>query len=244
MSEAEDKTLSRHQLKHFILKLDFLNIEANDIAFLVSKISPYFDRVEKKIETKYDIRINVPKSEISQKDGFTYICASNDKTLSFSENNKSITFESSKYKNYRTYLDIFEPLIEAMGGGCNHLEIKRIGMRFINEFPCQKISNIKNIFVERLAKPVALMLKSSSASRVIAMEEHNHEQYKLRAQYGVANQYYPEPIKIYDLLLDVDVFIDGVTKYDKINESTKLLNHAAYHYFTSSLKEDYISKLK
>lgn len=46
--KTSDNTLSKNEIKSFILKVDLINNDQLDIAKIAEKMSVYFDRTEKK----------------------------------------------------------------------------------------------------------------------------------------------------------------------------------------------------
>jgi uncharacterized protein (TIGR04255 family) len=239
-------TLSKNALKKFILKIDFGLLENSIIAEIVNSINPQFDRIEKRLIQGVKFKIDPQNTEVHKEETFDVICVSdiNGITLTFSERDGSITFESNKYKDKDTYLGILNSLIQSFSTLKYDYSSRRIGMRFINEFTCDRKSNISKIFDKRLASTVRSMLSTESNSRVIAMEESTAEQYKSRVQYGVINKFYPEPIRLYDLLLDLDFYIDTPVALIDFGEITKTLNKAAFYLFKSCMNPAYLEKMK
>lgn len=239
-------TLSKNALKQFILRIDFGLLENSIISNIVNSISPKFDRIERRLIQGVKFKIDPQNTEVQKQDTFDVICVSdiNGIMLTFSERDGSITFESNKYKDKDTYHGILNSLIESCTALKYDYSSRRIGMRFINEFTCDRKSNISKIFDKRLANIVRNMLSTDSNSRVIAMEESTAQQYKSRVQYGVINKFYPEQIRLYDLLLDLDLYIDTPVDIIDFGEITKTLNKAAFYSFKSCMNPAYLEKLK
>lgn len=241
-----NSTLSKNALKQFILRIDFEILNNSIISEIVNSISPKFDRIERRLVQGVKFKIDPQNTEVQKEETFDVICVSDiyGISLTFSEREGSITFESSKYKDKDTYFGILNSLIESFNALKHDCGSRRIGMRFINEFKCDRKSNISKIFDKRLASIVRSMLSTDSNSRVIAMEESTAPEYKSRVQYGVINKFYPEPIRLYDLLLDLDFYIDTPVNPIDFGEITKTLNKAAYYSFKSCINPSYLEKLK
>jgi uncharacterized protein (TIGR04255 family) len=242
----ENSTLTKNALKQFILRIDFGILENSLIANIVNIIAPSFDRIEKRIIQGIKFKIDPQSTEVQKNETHDIICVSdvNGMTLTFSERDGSITFESNKYKDKDTYLGVLNSLIEAFGTLDYAGNSRRIGMRFINEFVCDKKSQITKILDKRLANTIRGMLSSDTTSRVIAMEEGTTQEYKSRAQYGIVNKFYPEPIGVYDLILDLDFYIDAPTPHNDFGEAAKTLNKAAFYLFKACINPSYLEKLK
>jgi len=124
------------------------------------------------------------------------------------------------------------------------IKSKRIGMRFINEFPCDNIDSIKKVLRLEKAKIVTEMLKDINLSRSLAYTEYNHDGRKARVQYGVSNKFYPSVISKYDLVLDIDVYYDLQMQIDGWASAISEINHAAYDYFTSTINQKYLEAMR
>jgi len=124
------------------------------------------------------------------------------------------------------------------------IESKRIGLRYINEFPCNDIKTVSKIFNKRLSAIIKQMINGKSQSRVIGMEEYNNDGFKIRFQYGIPNKYYPSAINVFDLVLDIDSYIEISSPANEWEDLIKILNHSAYTYFITEMNENYLEGLK
>jgi len=246
MTEIIDNILARNVVKQFILRFEYDKMDQNTIGKVLADISPQFDRVEKQLVNHIEVNLEsgLPKVVSNNLDVFLCILESRGLTLTFSQHDKSISFESTRYRNKDTYADILDIFAISFCKYAQSFVCKRMGMRFINNFPCESISQVTKVFEPRLSSIVKGLISSDNVSRAIAMEEFTFPDYKMRSQFGVVNKYYPEPIRVYDALLDIDVYIDVSVDHESYSESAKKLNRIAYSHFIQCIKPSYLSKLK
>jgi len=76
------------------------------------------------------------------------------------------------------------------------------------------------------------------------MEEYNNEGMKMRFQYGIPNKFYPSVITVFDLVLDIDSFIESESSVNEWEGIISKLNHAAYGKFVKEINPNYIEDLK
>jgi len=104
--------------------------------------------------------------------------------------------ESTKYKNWDEMRDSFIEILETLFKINNQMEIKRFGLRYINNItmPGNKFSwgtylnkNLLSIFKINLDK--------DTIARAVGNIELNFGNYFLRFQYGMVNPDHPAPIK-------------------------------------------------
>ena len=123
-------------------------------------------------------------------------------------------------------------------------ESKRIGLRYINEFKCGNLRSISRIYSRRLSTITKQMAKEASQTRIIGVEEYNDDGYKLRFQYGIPNRFYPSVITVYDLMMDIDSYIESPSTVSEWEDIISSLNHAAYDKFLHEINEDYLKELR
>lgn len=243
--EGTSPTLSKNAVKQFILRMDFGILDQDSVAKIIEQIAPFFDRIEKRSVQGIKFQVDPQKADVQRNDTQNIICVSDlNGTLTFEELAGAIVFESTKYKNKDTYLGALSELVEAFIKIEFNKDCNRIGMRFINEFPCEKKENIGRIFDKRISSVIRSLISREGVSRAIAMEEGNFSDFKSRAQFGIVNKYYPEPIRVYDLLLDIDYYIDSSMPYTQFKDAVRKLNHEAFHFFKSCMNPTYFERLK
>lgn len=242
----EHKTLTKNSIKSFILRIDLIKTSDLDFSKIVSEMSKYFDRTEKRQISNFSINFTEGSSKITQQESFDFVLTSESKVLAmtFSETQTAFWIESGHYKDNSLYKSIINQTIEVINGICSEIESKRIGLRYVNEFKCEKIKNISAIYGKRLASILRSMINGDSQSRIIGMEEYNYEDYKLRVQYGIPNKFYPSVISVFDLLLDIDSYVDRTNSVEEWNEVIAKLNHSAYDQFIKEINQKYLESIK
>lgn len=243
----EDRTLTKNNVRNFILKIDLIKNENFHLNKVVEKLSAYFDRTEKRLVNNFTINFTNTISEISQDDTYDYVLISESRNISmtFSETQNLFLLETSSYKNNTVYKDIIKQTIDIIKYYSDDIESKRIGLRYINEFECKQKKDISRIFDKRLSSIVKNMLLLNNQNRTIAIEEYIDEnQTFLKLQYGIPNKFYPSKLATYDLLLDIDSYSSATNNIDDWEQVIRTLNHSAYDSFKLSLNENFLEKLK
>lgn len=240
------RTLAKNSIKNFILRIDLIKNDQLNISQIAAGISKYFDRSEKRQISRFDITVTKGSSEVKQAESFDFVLVKEGKGISlvFSEMQNAFWLESSQYRDNTLYKDIINRTIEVMNQVDQEIKSKRIGLRYINEFKCEKPKDISMIYAKRLTSILKSMIDGSCQSRIIGMEEYNNDGYKLRLQYGIPNKFYPSVISIFDLLLDIDSFVENTNNINEWNDVIRDLNHAAYGQFTKELNPKYLEGLK
>lgn len=248
MSEerSTERILTRNSIKKFILRVDFMQNTDFEIREIAEAMAIHFDRIEKKQISKFHIHFTESDSELSKQDTFDFVLISeaNSVSMTFSEIQKAIWLESSQYRSKETYSDILSKTISEISKINAEMEARRIGLRYVNEFKCEKSRNIGRIFGKRLSLALKHMSSSEAQSRVIGVEEYNNDGYKLRLQYGIPNKFYPAVITLYDLMLDIDSYFGSSCRLEDWETIIADLNHAAYERFVSEINPKYLEELK
>lgn len=245
--KTSDKTLNKNEIKNFILKVDLIDNDQFSIAKIAEKMSQYFEITEKKQIDRYLINFTKGSSELTRRDTFNYVLLSYEKSISmtFSETECAFWLETDKYKDNSMYKEIISNVVNVIGSNFDKVFSKRIGLRYINEFKCEKKKNISKIYGKRLSSLVRSMtIEDDMQSRVIGVEEYNNDGFKMRFQYGIPNKFYPSVINSFDLVLDIDSFIESESKVNEWEEAISTLNHAAYEKFIKEINPKYLEDLK
>ena len=230
-------TLEKNYITQFILRIDInpfqLQTEKYPNVIINHIMSKAFNRREKQIINKINFRFN-NEQEVSKtsEEVFNYILINEQKNikLTFSFDG-AIIFHTTQYEDNSVYKDTIQLLLEAIKVNSLDIIANRIGMRYINEFPCSNTKNISKFFNKTIATNIKNMLKEEKISRAIAQEEYNNSYLKLKVQYGVPNKFYPAVINNYDLLLDIDSFDNTQNKPEQWEEVISELNNQAYNKF-------------
>ena len=244
----EEKTLTRNQIKTFILKIDLIESEKLKIGKIAEAMSKYFDRTEKRQISNFAINLTKNSTDMIKKEelfDFVLISEKSAMSMTFSEVQNSFWLESTQYRNNSLYKDLIKRITDIFTEISNETESKRIGLRYINEYTCEKNKDISRIYNKRLSSALKFMISEKNQSRVIGMEEYNNDDgYKLRLHYGIPNKFYPSIITTFDLLLDIDSFIERTCSIHEWGEVITNLNRAAYSKFINEINPKYLEELK
>jgi uncharacterized protein (TIGR04255 family) len=244
--ENTDRQLSRNSIELFIIRFDLQPTKEEDYQSLLSAVSKYFDRVEKRTQTNFEVKFTSDKSEVNKVEAFDHVLINDEKgySMTFSSAQNSFWFETKNYIDRKTYSDVIDELISSTITKKINLSTRRIGMRFVNNFKSDKLKNASKIFNAGIAKSIIQRASQENISRVICVEEFTYDQFKVRVQFGIPNKFYPAVLNNYDLLLDIDAFDSTIQTIDKWSEIINNLNHSAYKAFVANINPNYLNSLK
>lgn len=241
-----DRQLSRNSIELFILRFDLQPTKEEDYQSILSTVSKYFDRIEKRTQTNFEVKFTSDKSEINKVEMFDHVLINDEKgfTMTFSSAQNAFWFETKNYIDRKTYSDVIDELISGTISKKINLTARRIGMRFVNNFKSDKLKNATKIFNSGISKSIIQRASQQNISRVICVEEFTYDQLKVRVQFGIPNKFYPSVLNNYDLLLDIDAFDSTIQPIDKWDGIINNLNHSAYKTFVSNINPNYLNSLK
>ncbi len=245
MDNTEDnshKTLMNNNISLFIIRIDFIDAEKPDFADIINKLTNTFSRIEKTIHT--NINVDIESQQFEKQESYIYtLRRDNGSQIKFLTHENALVFETNNYIDKTSYIEVISNIIIVLKTFENY-KSKRFGMRFVNNFPCNKVNDISKIFEKDIAKNIINIAKKENIMRIINIEEFNFDNYKSRIQYGLINKFYPSIITNYDLLLDIDIYYDGVIEIQDWDDTLKLFNHMAYDYFVKYVNPKYIETIK
>jgi uncharacterized protein (TIGR04255 family) len=249
MSEAETQNnqLNRNAVTQFFLRVDVGLEPAIDYERLVSDLSKDYDRIEKRQVANLSVIFTDGKSQMTTNDSFDFVLASESTglTLTISEIQKAIILETKHYLNNSVYKSSLENIVRMVRLQSKDVLSRRIGLRYVNQFPAQTKARISKIFEREYSNVITNMLASDTfISRAIAMNEYNYSQFKARVQYGLPNKFYPGILATYDLLLDIDCFDDGAVRVGDWPDAASKLNHGAYAFFAKFVSDAFLAELR
>lgn len=246
MQNTEERMLLRNAIETFVLRFDMPMNSKFDYQIIINDISKFFDRIEKRLQSNYQVKFTTDNSEVKKVENYNYILTNEHERfmMTFSVVENAFWFHTNNYVDNNTYLPIINELIKALQEKQVDIVTRRIGMRFINKFNCEKPKNISKIFEPEISKFIVQRLIKSNINRIIGQEEYNFDSYKVRVQYGIPNKFYPAIINNYDLLLDIDAYDDKLQEVNNWAEVIKNINHSAYKAFNQKINPDFLNMLK
>lgn len=244
MSNPE-RTLTKNKVSMFIIRIDLDMASVLDYNEISDALGQLFPEKQTQISPHFNINIDNVTIEKVEVKKFLYTIEPNVK-LEISPVDKAIIFSSTYYTTNDLYKERLKQIVEVFSarteGG---LKARRIGMRFINSFPSNKDGNLPTV----LNAPETKILKDSLAkksdlSRLIIVDEYLKDDYRIRVQYGVPNKFYPNKISSQDIILDIDVYSEGLQPIEGWCEIVSTYNHAAFDTFMGYVRSEIIDSLR
>lgn len=240
---VESKTLQNNKITQFILRIDIMPGSTVDFKKLAEALSTDYGTVRSELHVNY--QVDMDKVEVNKEEFITYILGkAPNSTLQLNCFEKSIVLISSYYNNNSVYKDKISKVITLLKESHPELSASRIGMRYINTFPCAKPSDIGKYLILSEASSIKDSLKRDNISRSILVHEYQHGDYQVRIQCGIPNKFYPSVIKNYDLVLDIDVYGGGAQPIERWEDSIRDYNHGAYDYFIAYVKPNLLNEMQ
>lgn len=241
----EANTLMNNKINQFILRIDLSKDSDINIRKLAMSLQKDYERL---VETsEHNFHVNMETNKVTQRDFINYVLYADNGNIQVTLNTlqKLIIFESKTYVDSNIYVARLEAIVEKINAqNVQNVMSSRIGMRYINLFPCDKKEYIKKILQKPNDKAIIDSLSKDGLNRSVFVEQFNCDEYYIRVQYGVFNKFYPAPIKNLDITLDIDVYYGGLTPIADWTEKIRTYNHAAYSKFTEYVESDYIETMR
>lgn len=239
-----DNTLEKNKINQFILRIDLPKDSQIDFRRLALDLQGEYERLIENIE--HNVHFNVNTDEVTKRDFINYtLAADNGIKLIMNTLEKSISFETTSYIDNSIYVDRLESIIEKINAQeIQNVMAARIGMRFINVFPCDRKENIKRILQKPNDKAIVDSLSKQDLNRSVFVEQYNCEGYYIRVQYGIVNKFYPAVISNLDITLDIDVYYGGLQRIEEWEDVIRTYNHAAFAKFKEYVEPNYINSMR
>lgn len=237
------RTLRNNKISHFILRIDLSEDSDVNFKLLADFLKSKFESYRTELHVNYNV--NIQTEEVKKEDFLKYLLGLPPKTtLKIDSFEKSIVIETMQYENCSAYDQCLTDLIDALKQISANVLSKRIGMRYVNTFPCSKPADISKILNSSDAKLLKDTLAKNTIARAMIVHEYQCGNNLIRVQYGIPNKFYPSVLTNYDIVLDIDVYSGGLQNIDSWQETIKDYNHQAYNIFVEYLKESFFNTLK
>lgn len=239
-----EQTLPKNKITQFILRIDLpKDCTLNFRQLALDLKDDYVRFVE---NTEHNVHLDIDRHSVTERDFINYVLhADNGVQLILNTSQKIISFESNSYIDNSVYVSRLAAIIEKINNqGIVGLMSSRIGMRFINLFPCEKKENIKKILKKPNDKAIIDSLAKVNLNRSVFVEQYNNGNYFVRVQYGIFNKFYPAVIRNLDVTLDIDVYYGGLTPIADWTENIRTYNHAAFDKFKEYVEPSYIETMQ
>ena len=239
-----EQTLPKNKITQFILRIDLpKDCTLNFRQLALDLKDDYVRFVE---NTEHNVHLDIDRHSVTERDFINYVLhADNGVQLILNTSQKIISFESNSYIDNSVYVSRLAAIIEKINNqGIVGLMSSRIGMRFINLFPCEKKENIKKILKKPNDKAIIDSLAKANLNRSVFVEQYNNGNYFVRVQYGIFNKFYPAVIRNLDVTLDIDVYYGGLRPIAEWTEDIRMYNHAAFDKFREYVEPSYIETMQ
>ena len=239
-----EQTLPKNKITQFILRIDLPKDCTLDFRQLALDLKDDYVRFVE--NTEHNVHLDLDRHSVTERDFINYVLhADNGVQLILNTSQKTISFESNSYIDNSVYVDRLAAIIEKINNqGILGLMSSRIGMRFINLFPCEKKENIKKILQKPNDKAIIDSLAKVNLNRSVFVEQYNNGNYFVRVQYGIFNKFYPAVIRNLDVTLDIDVYYGGLRPIAEWTEDIRMYNHAAFDKFKEYVEPSYIETMQ
>lgn len=200
-----EQTLPKNKITQFILRIDLPKDCTLDFRQLALDLKDDYVRFVE--NTEHNVHLDLDRRSVTERDFINYVLhADNGVQLILNTSQKIISFESNSYIDNSVYVGRLSAIIEKINNqGIVGLMSSRIGMRFINLFPCEKKESIKKILQKPNDKAIIDSLAKDNLNRSVFVEQYNNGNHFVRVQYGIFNKFYPALIRNLDVTLDIDV---------------------------------------
>lgn len=245
MEANNDKTLNNNKVSQFILRIDLNSQMTIDLKSLAESLLPSYESMASESIVEYNV--SIPKDILSKLNFTQYVLKTDNGRvrLKINEREKAIIIDANHYVNNSVYKDRVSEIIKRLKElGIKDITARRIGLRYINTFPCTKRSEIGKIIKKPLMTSIINSLDSESLNRSMQVNEYIDDAYATRVQYGLPNKFFPSKIINYDVVLDIDVYFGGLQSIDDWEESIREYNHAAHRTFLEFIEPSFVEKLK
>ena len=143
--EIESKTLLNNKIDQFILRIDLTPDAMVDFKQLAEKLTSDYGDARTELHVNYNI--DMQKVEVKKEEFLKYIMGKAPQiTLTLDSFERSIVLESNHYDNNSVYKQRLSKIIALIKEMQPESSALRIGMRYINKFPCLKSSEISKYF--------------------------------------------------------------------------------------------------
>lgn len=241
--EEAIKTLQNNKISQFLLRIDITPGTVVDFKGLAEALSVDYGSVRTELHVNYNV--DMQKVEVNKEEFLTYVLGkAPDVTLRLDCFERSIILASNHYADNSIYKERIHKLVTILKASNPEIAASRIGMRYINTFPCSKPSEINKYLNASESNSIKEALKRSNISRAILVHEYQNGDYQARVQFGVPNKYYPSVITNYELVLDIDVYGVGSQPIKRWEDSIRDYNHGAYAYFVEYIKQSLLEEMR
>lgn len=238
----QGRTLPNNKITQFILRIDIAHDIVLDYKLVAEMLKNDFENYRTELHSNYNV--NLDDVQVTKEDFIKYHLFTATTNIKIDSFEKCIIIDLYQYIDSESYIHYLKRIIEILKSVQKNINARRIGMRYINIFPCSKINEISKILDSTDAKSLKESLSDDRIIRSMIVREYQNGESLSRVQFGIPNKFYPSILKNYDIVLDIDVYSSGNQAIDTWEESIMQFNHQAYDIFINYIKESFIQTLE
>ena len=241
----ENICYKKNPIKESLVKIDFFNpINQFDIEIpndIVNKIKVNFPIPEPRelIARGFQISNNGIKQSENKHKEWNFYNRNKDRRIVITKDSVSVVH--SQYENYEVFIKDFRLILDAIGTYDNSMQIKRFGLRYINNLEFANGDPFK--WNQYLNKKLLCSFEIPKEKKYIARSFHNLElnygDFFLRFQYGMHNPDYPAVIKKKIFILDFDAYYSGILERNELEQYFQKFHDAIQDMFEKSITSKY-----
>lgn len=259
-------------LKNLIFRLDFSGILESDIEKCVEKLRQnFFDagfvNMENRELSKVDLQVktdlNIPDENRfsvnnSNRSSVFRFSSNNNEVLELNKSFFTLTIDIDQvYETFDKYIDLLSETVTAIKSISPYFRALRVGLRKINICYLKSLSNLPSYFAKAAFNMDDLTTQffdcNVTASNMVTILSKNGYQinYVRNLQEGVMQQENEDQQKVYQVVLDIDVYQEDNRKIalllsnnEHIRETLIDQNTLEFDIFIKSLNESFIDMLQ
>lgn len=186
------------------------------------------------------------QATVEDKDIHIHLFTNKEENIKLNLTEEFFTLEFTKYKNFKDFFDILDPILKSFLKNIPHVSFGRIGLRYINlinfeegnplewnDFISNKLTYaIDNFFVDKI-----------NIARAVSQVIFNFEEYLLLFTYGIHNGSFPAKVNRKEFILDFDCSTKDFNDLE-IKKLLEKFNHKIKEMFENCITENLRSKLE
>lgn len=228
---ANTRVYKKNFLTMVLARIDFASpqheLRKGATPKLLKALNKRFPIAEEKMEAqKVNLGPIVLTHHSSQE--FKWYYYSKDKQQSVHVAEDTLWLNYSKYNQFDEFRDDFLKVTSALFGEHDDLQVKRFGLRYIDNitFPKEKVPTDWSKYLSpKLLGGFSLADDPKTIARSMAVLEFNYgDEMRMRFQYGMPNEDYPSPIKKKMFVLDYDAYIEQLIGQQEIQKCLDLFH--------------------
>lgn len=156
-----------------------------------------------------------------------------------------INLKFNIYKNSTELNAIIGTIIDALIAVYGNIEIKRTGLRYINDISLSEGNTFDwgHFINPKLISNLDFPSEKNDLLRVLGIIELNRESHKVLFQYGMYNPDYPNPVAQKVFVLDFDCYTTVPLDASEIKETIKILQKDEERLFERSIEDGLRDKM-